>query len=163
MQFYEDDGTWDNSFSNDQFGPLVYSQTGLTATQANVSYPDPLAGFSQAFIEFEIDLPDFDLSAGDYWTALHVDVSGWSGNVGSGDDTSLYWARGQGDGVWAWNYFSPSRDSWSNPNPAITSGGWAFSVLGTNVISTVPEPSTIGLFLIGLVGMGHMMRRRKPE
>ena len=125
LEFFNFDPSWNNSLYNQPFGSMITSYSGVVATQVGVTYYES----DQAFIEFAVDLPPLPLSAGQYWLALHADVSGWSGTLGDANDTSLYWAFGYGDGTWAWNLFCGLRKcgsppgEWSNPNPGL--GGQA--------------------------------------
>jgi hypothetical protein len=44
-----------------------------------------------------------------------------------------------------------------------TSGDWDDYVVGVNLVTAVPEPSSYGLMVAGLIGMGLFARRRNPR
>jgi hypothetical protein len=73
VEFFNFDPSWTNSFTSQPFGSLIASYTGLTAIQTGASFP---LGPSEAFIPFEVDLPGLSLHKGQYWLALHADISG---------------------------------------------------------------------------------------
>lgn len=129
-QIYSFNNNYDNSGVVSVIGSLLFSGNAF-ASQGTVAYP---VNPTQAYIEFTIDIPNISINSGQYWVALHADVSGWSGDS---DDTSLYWAYGDGDGVWAWTaniWGDGTADEWMNPNPAISNGGQAFSIYGEQIL-----------------------------
>ena len=143
-RIYAFDSSWDNTVGaqNPSLGALLYSGVGVPAIQGTPTFPDIL---EQARIEFTVNIPDFPLDAGQYWLALHADISGWdaSGNAGHSNSTTLDWAYGDGDGdgIWAYNRFGGNLNTWTNPNPNILNGGVAFSIHGS--VAPIPEPTTL--------------------
>jgi hypothetical protein len=127
---------------------------GTLLFQGQTSAADNGVNVGSGFVQFGSSLPNINLSAGDYWLALHATVPNydWLNNY-----SPLYWGWGFGDGNWAWEDFDPNGAPSGWTVPIVTSrGGWAFSVLGA---VTVPEPASIALLCAGIGGLRLLQRR----
>jgi hypothetical protein len=119
---------------------------------AQYGVPTYPAGPNEAFLPMQVDLPDVALSGGNYFIAMHADITGYDGFA---DNTALYLANGYGDGIWAWG----AMGDWKNPNPSLPDGGLAFALHGSSV--TVPEPGSLMLVGVGLTALPLARRLRK--
>jgi hypothetical protein len=146
-RIYSFDPNWDNTGKDSDFGSLVsFGNNQLTSREILGSYSVSIGWrrYSWTNIQFTVNIPDLVLGPGQYWLALHANVSGWSGTIGSGDDTSLYWAESKGDGIWGWSsiiWGDGTPGKWRNPGTSLTIGGLAFSIYG----EPVPVPITINI------------------
>jgi hypothetical protein len=116
-----------NSVTSSSIGTLLLSGTSRALQRGIV---DTLSAETNTedVISFLVPLPLVRLEKGQYWLALHAYVSGWDGKA---DDTCLYLAYGQGDGIFAWNLFPGDGTGWTNPNPNPGGpSGMAFTILG---------------------------------
>ena len=101
-------------------------------------------------------LPSIDLSAGTCW----LQVTGATSALG---DWSVYWDQNNGPSEALENFANvPPVDPCGRTLPAAPTCSETFEILGPNGPSnSVPEPATLTLFGIGLVGVGLMRRRKK--
>ncbi|MBK9444342.1 MAG: PEP-CTERM sorting domain-containing protein [Comamonadaceae bacterium] len=109
-------------------------------------------------IEYLLDVPDFNLAAGDYWVGFHV-TRGFEG---------LYWAQtANGDTKTASGYVSNSGTAWYPGHPNSSNyppEAYVFSVRGSAAsVSSVPEPETYTMVLAGLGLIGAIARRRRAS
>jgi hypothetical protein len=116
-----------NNLTSSSIGTLLFSGTSRASQRGIVDTPSAGA-FTEEVIRFLVPIPLVRLEKGQYWLALHANVSGWDG---SADDTCLYLAYGQGDGIFAWNLFPSDGTGWTNPNPNPGGpSGMAFAIVG---------------------------------
>lgn len=138
FQIYDHDG------SASRPGSLLYEQS--VAGDAGASYVESRPDLSLDIYSYSLylDTPFMPVSPGYYWFSIYA--------VGDGDLSNWFWAQGSGyhfnNDVQYWY----GDQYWNEDMEA----DFAFELTGCD---TVPEPATLSLFGLGLVGLAF--RRRK--
>lgn len=98
-------------------------------------------------LDFVLDIPDLDVSAGEYWVTFHV----------NSQDGDPHWSFiSIGDGISAISYDSGA--TWNNNYP---SDDMAFRIEGSVRSAAIPEPGSLALLGLGLAGLAAAHRSRK--
>ena len=109
-----------------------------------------LSGYHGVIQSFS--LPNLSLSAGTYWLELQNEVTN------NGDPA--YWDMNGGPSQ-IWDSLSGDQ-SGANCGSGIGPGTWSdsFTIIGTNGVSSTPEPGSLALLGTGLTLVGTVIRRR---
>jgi len=126
-------------------GTAVASGSALASPTLRTALP---VGFDSW--QFDVSIGPVSLGPGIFWLALH------DGSLGDVTDSSLLWemTNGQAGSQFAVD-FIPTAE-WSGD----WGGDLAFELRDTSPVTATPEPSTITLVAIGLVGIAAARRRR---
>lgn len=125
---------------------------------ANATFSGTHNGSQRSVFSYSLDLdtPYTPTTAGNYWFCIGA-------TPGSDDFDSWLWAGGDGDPFLRdWAYIDDGTSNvWLNPGGTSNPTGFAFELTGEAISDTVPEPTTLALFGVGLVGMAVRRFRRK--
>ncbi len=132
-------------------GNLLYEQ--FVDGDANAAWVDYNDQYAYDVYSYWLDLttPFTPATAGNYWFSVYA--------ISDGDLGNWYWALGDGDPFQAdWMYVNLTDWMHLDEVAGYDPGGFAFEITGDR---EVPEPTTLALFGIGLVGMAVRRLRRK--
>ena len=132
-------------------GSLLYQQ--YVAGDNNATWVDHNDQYGDDIYSYWMDLtsPFTPAVSGHYWFSVYA--------ISDGDLNNWFWALGAGD-PFQEDWVLESMTNWWNLSewdPYVT-GGFAYEITGED---TIPEPGTLVLFGIGLVGMAVRRFRRK--
>jgi hypothetical protein len=154
--FADDVGPLSYAIYSDNFGApgdLVYGENDIPLADITQT-PVPGLGCSPTCVEASFNLNVGNattvLAAGSYWLEIHPGTTLTDPNISNSGDI-VYWQIFNPGTI----YFSSDLAQEPNtPNPG--GGGTAFQILG----SSVPEPSSVGLVLIGVAVFASKRRPR---
>lgn len=136
-------------------GMVAGGSTGTVVQSGSGTWQSRALG--NGYVDFRIETPSFDLSAGTYWIGIWADLTGLSGfrqfATGGAEDagSQVNWLSNN-NAIWL-------LEAGQSEARAITSRNFSLSVLGTTT-ATVPEPSAVTLLAVGLTGLVAVRRRR---
>ncbi|MFH2055465.1 MAG: PEP-CTERM sorting domain-containing protein [bacterium] len=147
---------YDNNASLNRPGGMLYEQ--YVAGDANAAFAGHGTEFGTAIYSYSLDLtsPFTPAAPGNYWFSVQAVAASdafdqWGWVTGDGDPFLRDWTHSQ----------LTVADVWAAPGGTQVIDGFAFEITGEYSNGTVPEPTTLALFGIGLVGMAVRRFRRK--
>jgi hypothetical protein len=146
-------------------GGMLIASGDTAATQTALT---PVTGYTYNLTEYQVTatVPSVVLTAGQYWLAVAPDSAGYYGDQSYVETTSGANSVGTPGGNDGNSYTSltyPTMVSFLPTSSILTGIGnvdFSMGVAGTFI--SVPEPSSLILLTVGLVGSAALLRRRSP-